>query len=331
MTQEVRNTLPPQARTIFGVPACTNIDELSADVAFIGFPYDHGQVVDLTGGQKWAPKFIRDYDQRKCYKYFGDSGCPEEACGWFDYDSGEWKLRGVTMADCGDINVLPEEGASIDKPTNCDKLTEVVRKILARGAFPVVIGGEHTQGSPVTRAFDKFAPLDIVYLDSHLDFTDSIEGAKINNADPIRRISELPFIHNITGIGITPRERPGRQGKEEYDAAVARGLSIITPNRFRQMGAKHVVDSIPQAKNIYVTIDIDCMDCSVVPAISGREVGGLSYLDVEQVLMGIPTRGKVVGFDVNGLIPAWDTTRRTARVVVNLIEDFLAAIFPSKK
>ena len=215
--------------------------------------------------------------------------------------------------------------------TNRDRITEVVRKILDRGSFPVLIGGEHTLAFPMARAFDKYGPLDIVQFDAHLDYVDSVGGAKINNADCIRRCAELPFVHHITQIGINPRARITPGEKEEYDDAIAYGNTIITAKKFRQMGVSKVIESIPQDKNIYVTIDIDCMDCSVVPGVSGHEVGSMSYLDMEETLVGIAKGGKVVGFDINGLLPARDPTTRTARVCVNLIEDFLAAIFPSKR
>lgn len=333
MTQEVRSTLP-RLETIFGVPACINIDELSADVAFLGIPYEQGQSLMRPTGQKWGPKAVRA--DIKGYNYQGYPGSiasagEEGGVGWFDMDDAEWKLRGVTMADCGDVNILAAEGANVDRMTNCDRMTEVVRKILDRGAFPVLIGGEHTLTGPVVRAFDRYDPLDIVHFDAHLDFYDSAGGVKITNADCMIRCSEFPFVHHISSIGINPRMRWTPQTKEGYDAAVEYGVNIITVKKFRQMGVSQVVESIPQAKNIYVTIDIDCMDCLVVPAFSGQEVDGLSYSDIVQTLVGIPNRGKVVGFDVNGLIPALDSTGVTTRVVTNLILDLLTAIFPSKR
>jgi len=333
--EKVISTIVPTA-TIFGVPPCPNLDELSADIAFLGVPYDQGQLGMLPTGQKWGPKAVRE--QLKGYTYRGLVGIEdssiagqEEACGWYDVDDEEWKLRGVTMADCGDVNILPALcERNSDLMTNCDRMTEVMRKILSRGAFPVAIGGEHTLTLPVVRAFDCYESLDIVHFDAHLDFWDTIGGMKFNNADCIIRCTELPFVNHITQIGINPRDRWTRLEKEGYDIAVAYGTTMITCKKFRQLGVNQVVESIPKAKNIYVTIDIDCLDCSISPGMSGQEVGGLTYLDVEQTLAGIPTRGKVVGFDINGLLPYRDPTGITARVVQNLILDFLAYIFPNK-
>ena len=329
MTQETRNTIPLVA-TFFGVPACTNIDELSADVAFVGIPYDQGVALQTPAGEKWSPRILRDMIlSRREYNYRGvpewSTIAGEEGAGWFDINSGEWKLRGVTMADCGDVNImLPSEG-------NFDRMTEVVKRILNRNAFPVVIGGDHSITGPVVRAFDRFDPLDIVHLDAHLDFSGPMEGVKFHNSSPIRCCSEYPFVRNITQIGINEYVRLNGLAKEAYDAAVEYGCNIITAKRFRQVGASQVVESIPPAKNIYVTLDVDIMDAAFVPGTGARTPGGLSFLEVQETLIGIPKRGKVVGFDLNCYNPTFDPTGRAAKVIVTLILDFLAAIFPSKK
>jgi agmatinase len=334
MTQ-VKVLLPAQGSTMFGAPACKNIEQLTADVAFLGFPYEHGQLSFLPGGQKWGPKALRE--QVKGYQYRGCYGgtsliveSDEEACGWYDPDLGKWQMRGVTMADCGDVNILPAEGESSGKLTNFGRLTEAVKQIVARGAFPVVMGGEHTLTFPIVQAFETCDALDIVQFDAHLDFTDSVAGTKINNMDCMKRCSELPFVKHITQIGINPRSRWSPRAVKAYEAAKAYGSTIITANKFRQLGVSQVIDTIPRAKHIYVTIDIDCLDCVISPGISGQEPAGLTVLDVSQVLSGIASRGQVVGFDVNGLIPSRDPTGITARVVLTLMEDFLAAIFSAE-
>ena len=79
-----------------------------------------------------------------------------------------------------------------------------------------------------------------------------------------------------------------------------------------------------------ITIDTDVLDSAVAPACSGVEPGGLSYLDVQQTLIGIAKRGRVVGMDVNCFLPIHDPSQVTTRVLVYLILDLLGAVFPSK-
>jgi agmatinase len=257
----------------------------------------------------------------------------EGAQGWFDLDLEQWQMVGVTMADCGDVIVTPEGGEEIPgKVINTDRLTAAVRKILEKKSFPVIIGGDHTLTTPIVKACEEYEPLDIVHFDAHLDWYDVYHGSKITDADCMTRCAEFPFVRNITQIGMAPYNRLHRGGDyEQYEKAKAYGAKIITAEKFREIGAKKVIDSIPEAENIYVTIDIDCMDAAYVPGCSAMTVGGLSYLNIRDVIRGIPSRGKVVGFDINDLQPARDPINRSAKLVSTLILDFLAAIFPSKK
>ena len=137
------------------------------------------------------------------------------------------------MADCGDVNILPAEGGKVSKETNCDRLTEAVKKIIDRGTFPVVIGGDHTQAFPIARALDKFESVDIIHFDAHTDFWDSIGGAKINDLDCVIRCSELSFINTITQIGLNPRQRMDPSSKDSYDAMLACRINIFTPKKLR--------------------------------------------------------------------------------------------------
>jgi len=321
MRKEARDVLSG-VKTLFDMPTCTNIDELSADIAFLGFPFDCGSRRWCRGGTRWGPAAIRQAQSEYSYT---DDGRSEAACGWFNVDTGVEELKGVTMADCGDINILPTENEG-----NFERATRTVRRILDHSAFPVVIGGDHTIPFPLVRAFDKYDPLDIVYLDAHLDFEDETEeGVKVFNASAFRRCSELPFVHKITLIGLRAPLPPS--SKKAYDDALRYGEKIITANRFRQMGVSKVVERIPKAKNIYVSLDVDALDPSVAPGTTFQEPGGLSFPEVEQTLVGIASRGRVVGFDIACFYPAYDCSNTTSRTLAALTLHFLGAVFPSKK
>jgi len=309
-------------KTLFGMPTCSNLDELSADIAFLGLPFDYGSRRWCRGGTRWGPAAVRQAQSEYSYT---DDGQAEAACGWFNVDTGVEELKGVTMADCGDVNILPTENEG-----NFERVAKTVRQILARGSLPVVIGGDHTIPFLVVKAFERYEPLDIVYLDAHLDFEDETEeGVKVFNASAFRRCSELPFVHNITLIGFRAPLPPS--SKKAYDAALKYGEKIITANKFRQMGVSKVVESIPEAKNIYVSLDVDALDPSVAPGTTFQEPGGLSFLEVQQTLVGIAKRGRVVGFDVACFCPAYDCSNMTSRTIAALILHFMGAVFPSKK
>ncbi|MQC27402.1 MAG: hypothetical protein DWG76_08170 [Chloroflexi bacterium] len=170
MTEQLENTSPEeawpiikaQARSFFKAPLCFDLNELKADVALIGVPFDQGTLG--RPGARFGPDAIRDAP--RTYSYSDPYGDQTPAGGFFDVDVKDELLRGVTMADCGNITIVPSEVAR-----NFAKITEAVEKAVERGAFPVVVGGDHSITFPVVRGLHKFAPLNIVHFDAHLDYS----------------------------------------------------------------------------------------------------------------------------------------------------------------
>ena len=85
-----------QSRSFFKAPLCTDLDQLDADVAFIGVPFDQGTFG--RSGARLGPDTIRDAP--RAYWYSDPFGWKTEAEGYFDIDAGDELLLGVTMADC---------------------------------------------------------------------------------------------------------------------------------------------------------------------------------------------------------------------------------------
>jgi agmatinase len=150
------------------------------------------------------------------------------------------------MADCGDVTILP---ADVEK--NFDKIANSVRRILQKGAFPVIVGGDHSITFPAVKAFDRYNPLDVVHFDAHMDFTHELQGTFYSHGCPIRRCYELPFVRNIASIGIRTA------AKKVYDEAVERGVKVITTDQVRQQGPRHVIEGLQPSGDIYVTFDVD--------------------------------------------------------------------------
>ncbi len=94
-----------QPRSFFKAPLCTDMEQLQADVAFIGVPFDQGTFG--RPGARFGPDAIRDAP--RAYSYADPYGRQTEAEGFFDIDAGHELLKGVTMADCGNITVVPSE------------------------------------------------------------------------------------------------------------------------------------------------------------------------------------------------------------------------------
>jgi agmatinase len=302
-------------RSFFKAPLCDNLDELNADVAFIGMPFDQGTLG--RPGARYGPDAIRDAP--RTYSYLDPYGRQSGAEGFFDIDAGDELLRGVTMADCGNITTLPS-----DVLLNFAKLTRTVERVVAAEAFPVVVGGDHAITYPVVRALGKFAPLNIVHFDAHLDYTHDYQGVLLSHGSPIRRCRELPFVGHITSVGIrTARRQP-------YQDAQQHGSLIITTNRFRELGPLGVAELIPQAANLYLTFDVDVMDPSQAPGTGTPEIGGLFYQEVRECLTAIVTRNNLIGLDLVEVAPPYDSSDITAQLGARLIIDVLSARFPSR-
>ena len=294
--------------TFYGAPTCLDLGELNADIAFLGVPLD--STTNDRPGSRFGPLAIRDVSMRYQRNNWD---------GWLDQESGEHILRNVTMADCGDVDIRV-----VDLAVNFSKITRAVGQILTAGAFPVLVGGDHAITFPTVQAFSR--PLNIVYFDAHLDFTDEWKGVRLSHDNPLRRVSELPFVRGITIIGI----RGVLSWANPYWEARESGALIIPSLELHQKGVDAALSRIPMLGDSYVSIDIDILDPAVAPGTGYPEPGGISYYELKQALLGIAHRAKVVGFDLVEVSPAFDTTQRTTRTAARIILDFLGVIFASR-
>jgi agmatinase len=301
-------------RSFYGAPVCDNVQQLDAEVAFLGVPFDlAGKMV----GARYAPNAIRETNTSSLGALMGAGGAPP---GFYDIDGDRQALAGVTMADCGDVLIIP---ADIER--NLWRITRAVRSILERGPLLVTVGGDHSITAPVVRGFDSLSTLDVVLFDAHHDYADHVQGVRWGNGMPIRRVSEFPWVGTITTFGIRTAS-----DRAPLDAARARGNEIVTADRFRALGANRAMELVPQAEALYVTIDIDVLDPSICPGTASPEMGGLTYLEMRDALRALVGRGRVVGIDLVEVSPPRDPSGITAKAGAQLLIDFLTAIFDER-
>ena len=307
--------LRAQPRTFFRAPLCADLDTLNADIALIGVPFDQGTLG--RPGARFGPNALRDAP--RTYSYSDPYGAGAAAGGFFDIDSEDELLRGVTMADCGDITIVPSEVEG-----NFAKITAAVEQIARRGALPVAVGGDHAITFPVVRGLSQFAPLNIVHFDAHLDYTHDIQGVLHTHASPIRRCRELPFVGHISSLGLRSVRRV------PYQEAARDGSLLISVRRFRELGPEGVAAAIPRGANLYITFDIDVMDPSTAPGTGTPETGGLFYEETAACLRALVSRSNLVGLDLVEVAPPYDSSELTVQVAARLLLDILAARFPSR-
>ena len=312
--QETWPIVRAQARTFFKAPMCTDMEELNAVVALVGVPFDQGTLG--RPGARFGPDAIRDAP--RSYLYSDPYGGQVQAEGYFDVDVDDEMLRGVTMVDCGNVTIIPSEVVG-----NFGKITAAVEKMVEKGAFPVVVGGDHAITFPVVRGLAKFAPLNIVHFDAHLDYSHDIQDNLFTHASPIRRCRELEHVGHITSVGIrTARRKP-------YEEAIRDGSLIVSTKRFKELGPLGVAQLIPKGENMYITFDIDVMDPGQAPGTGTPETGGLYYEEMRACLTELVRNSNLVAFDMVEVAPPYDSSEVTAQTAARLIVDILAARFPS--
>ncbi len=297
--------------TFCRAPHVLPFDDISSTIAVLGIPFDEG--VGFRPGTRFGPRSIREYSMR--FSYFDPSS---DGRGYWDMERREQLLTRVSMVDCGDVDIVP-----LDLEYVYGQVDESMRAILKSGAFPVVLGGDHSISYPVVRAFEGRGPLGIIQLDAHLDRRESVLDVKYGHGSPIRRIGELEFVETIVSLGM----RGIRAPEQDFLEAEEKGEVLIPNHTIQQLGIEKTLEKIPHMGRCYVTIDIDALDPSLAPGTGTPEADGLNYSQIKGILGGIAAQSKVVGFDLVEVNPYIDPSGRTSLFAAQLIVEFLGAIF----
>ena len=307
-----RLNLPFTGITTFcKLPMHTDLDSLDADVAIIGAPFDLG--TQYRSGTRFGPRAIRAASS--LYALRGVS--------YYDHEFDTEFLTGVRVVDCGDVDMIHM------RPEAClQNINDAIGRIVARGALPVVLGGDHSVPIPVVRALKSKGPMYIVQVDAHLDFVDERMGVREGNGNIMRRVAEMAHVEGFAQIGI---RGPGSSAPSDFVDARRMGGTIIGPRALRNKGMEWVLKQIPDHRRYYVTIDIDGFDAGSAPGTGSPSIGGLDYYEVTDLLRGVARKGEVVGFDFVEVAPQYDPTEVTAQLAARVILDFLGAIFLEKQ
>lgn len=293
-----------------------------ADFAVFGVPYDCS--VGFRPGQRLAPRSLRDLSTR--YALPWGPANP----GYWDVEDDEIYLQGCSVVDVGDVDPLYADLEHLQASAEA-----VVGACLNAGAVPVGLGGDHSVSYPLIRAlaplFAAGGPLagqklDVVQLDAHLDFSNSSSGFRASNSTPFRRASELPFVGDITVIGI----RGLRTSPEAWQAATARGNRIVRMKDITSGGIEGALRALPRGRSVYVSIDIDGLDPTVAPGTSSPEPGGLSYAQARTVLKAVAAQNRVVGMDLVEVNPYLDVADITSLMGARLLLEVMAFVHASR-
>jgi agmatinase len=289
-------------------PICDDLDNLDADMAVLGVPYDLG--VSYMSGTRFGPRRIREVST---HYGRGDAG-------FYDPELNETFLAAPwKIVDCGDADIIHG-----DIQGSFDNIEWAVRKIREKGAIPVVMGGDHSISIPVARALDaEGCPITVVQFDAHLDWSDAPGGQRFGNGSPMRRMSEMSHIKDLVQIGLRGL---GTSKKEDFDAAKKYKSTIISAKEALELGVEGVMNKIPQSKKYYVTIDIDVFDLSIASGTGSPSPGGFFYNQLNEFLDAMAEKGEIVCFDLVEVAPQYDPTGVTPRVAAMTMINFMGKI-----
>ncbi len=207
---------------------------------------------------------------------------------WFDLELDK------EIHTCG-IHTLPELEPTFDSPEAMnDRVYQAVKELLGQPKFVVMLGGEHSISSGAVRAHkEKFPGLSVLQLDAHTDLRDQYLGSRFSHACVMRRIIEsCP----ITQVGIRAVSH------EETEFIRSRNLQpfYLLDNR-KPLPLPEITSTL--SEHVYITIDLDVFDPSIMPAVGTPEPGGLLWQQVIELLRYVSDRKQIVGFDVVELCP----------------------------
>ena len=282
------------------------------DVAIVGAPFDGGTT--YRSGTRFGPSAMRAISGL-------NSG--------YNFETGVDLWESLDIVDVGDISVIP---ANIEK--TFDQIDKAIAYIHERAVFPVVLGGDHSIGYPDVRGI---APqidgnVGIIHFDRHSDLSEY-------NFD--ERMHGTPFFHatNIPNAPATNLVQIGIGGWTGSRAGVAvareRRATVITMTDVDRWGIERVCEMALEiawknAKAVYLSFDIDCVDPGFAPGTGTPESGGFTPREVFRML-DIVTREGLVGMEVVEVAPQYDVGDVTSLLGVRVINNVLGILVEEGK
>jgi agmatinase len=211
---------------------------------------------------------------------------------------GPMLVDGTSAVDLGD---LPWDDTAHE--ANRAAIRHTCEAVLAAGAVPVVLGGDDSIPIPVLQAYAEHGPITIVQIDAHIDWRDEVQGERWGLSSTMRRASEMAHVGEMIQVG---RRGVGSARPEDLAAAQARGVHFFSAHDVHRRGVEQTIEKVPRNGNVFITVDVDGLDPSLVPGVIGPEPGGLTYFQAIEIIDGVAARARIVGFDVVEFVPERD-------------------------
>lgn len=205
-----------------------------------------------------------------------------------------------------------------------EKMVAAVKKVvaeqLAENKFIVLLGGEHSVSIGSIQAFaEKFENLSILQIDAHSDLRDEYEGSKNNHACVMARAREkCPIVQ----VGIRASD------VTELDSIEPSRVFFGHTLRNNPGWMQQAIDKLTE--NVYITIDLDAFDPSIMPSTGTPEPGGMLYWEVLDFIKLVNEKKNIAGFDVVELCPN-ENNKAPDFLATKLIYQILSYKFSNQK
>ena len=264
-----------------------NPDYNSSDIVMLGLPFDG--TVSYRSGSRFAPEQIR----------LASWGL-EEYSPVFDRE-----LADVNFHDVGDL-----EFPLGNTYKSLEQIQRNVEDIYKDGKRVFGIGGEHLVTLPEIQAVSKYVDnLAVVHFDAHTDLREEYLGEEMSHSAVIRHISKIAGADNIKQIGI-------HSGMKEEWEFMKRHNTLC--HKFSDLDCL-------KGKNIFVTVDLDCLDTSIMPGTGTPEAGGMTFKELNEWFYYLKDFN-IIGADVVELAPDYDSSGASTAVATKVIRELLMAM-----
>ena len=293
--------------TYGGVPHTDDPEELrGADVAIVGAPMD--DLVSDRPGARFAPRAIRT------------ASCPPGP----HLEAGIDAFASLRVIDFGDAAVVPGDPAR-----SHTAIRSLVGEVLASGAIPIVLGGDHSIAEPDIRACaEAHGPVGLVHFDTHTDTGTEVFGAAVSHGTPMYRVVEEGLVDPARYVQIGLRGY--WPGEAEFAWQRDRGITSIFMHEVRDAGIAAAIErSVRVAGDgpTFVSVDVDVLDPAYAPGTGTPEPGGMTSADLLLACREVARQTRLVGADVVEVLPtAVGSADVTALVADRIVREILTGI-----
>jgi agmatinase len=278
---------------------CSEADFDKARAVIIPAPYDG--TTTFRAGTREGPRAILNASRE--LEFFDEETCTEA------YREG--------------IFTLEELPVNVSSPKDMVKaVREAGEFVISHGKLPVLLGGEHLLSLGMIEALaEKYPDLTILHLDAHSDLREEYQGSSYSNACIMRLASRHASLVQVGIRALTV---------EEY--AFIKETKIPCFFAFELYRDPSLWERIPEVlgKNVYISIDLDAFDPSIVPGVGTPEPGGLGWYETLAMLKKVIGRSNIVGFDVMELLPV-PQDPPSEFLAARLVYKLLSYIFMDKR